>query len=43
MRKAKSRAGISIKDGYQMPATSSVDEAILAAPTMLRVKLFNPY
>lgn len=26
-----------------MPATSKVDKAILAAPTMLRVKSFNPY
>ncbi len=43
IRKAISRAGISIKDGYQMPATSKVDKAILAAPTMLRVKSFNPY
>ncbi len=40
---AKSRAGISINDGYQMPATNSVDKAILAAPTMLRIKTLSLY
>ena len=38
IRKANRSAGISTKAGYQIPATSNVDKAILAEPTILRVK-----
>ena len=34
--------GIRTNDGYQIPATSNVDNEILAAPTKLRVKSLNP-
>ena len=43
IRNAISKAGISTKSGYQIPATSNVDSAILEAPTMLRVKSLKPY
>lgn len=38
MRAAISRAGISTKSGYQIPAMSKVDNAILVDPTILRVR-----
>ena len=43
IRNAISKAGISTKSGYQIPATNNVDEAILEEPTMVRVKSLNPY
>lgn len=43
MKKANKAAGTTTKSGYQMPATSKVDNAIFDAPTILRINVFNPY
>ena len=43
IRNAISNAGTSTKFGYQIPATSNVDNAILAAPTKVRVKSLRLY